>query len=98
MTTIPDLDPNREEVYSWFSNYRHSTFYTKTYTDEEVQMNVEEYLKHYNSDITSRVNLRRVKGQNIRAANVNSVITDVKSQLMDGVHPNNKGYKLMGEY
>ena len=98
VTTIPDLDPNREEVYSWFSNYRHSTFYTKTYTDEEVQMNVEEYLKHYNSDITSRVNLRRVKGQNIRAANVNSVITDVKSQLMDGVHPNNKGYKLMGEY
>ena len=98
VTTIPDLVPNREEVYSWFSNYRHSTFYTKTYTDEEVQMKVEEYLKHYNSDITSRVNLRRVKGQNIRAANVNSVITDVKSQLMDGVHPNNKGYKLMGDY
>ena len=98
VTTIPDLDPNREEVYSWFSNYRHSTFYSKTYSDEEVQMNVEAFLKYYNSDITSRVNLRREKGQNIRAANVNSVITDVKSQLMDGVHPNNEGYKLMGEY
>ena len=98
VTTIPPLDPNREEVYSWFSNYRHSPFYSKTYSDEEVQMNVEAFLKYYNSDITSRVNLRREKGQNIRAADVNSVITDVKSQLMDGVHPNNKGYKLMGEY
>ena len=98
VTSIPPLDPNRQEVYSWFSNYRHSSDWQTTYSDEEVQMNVEAFLKYYNSDITSRVNLRREKGQNIRAANVNSAITDVKSQLMDGVHPNNKGYKLMGEY
>ena len=98
VTTIPPLDPNRQEVYSWFSNYRHSSDWQKTYSDEEVQKNVEAFLKYYNSDITSRVNLRREKGQNIRAANANSAITDVKSQLMDGVHPNNKGYKLIGEY
>ena len=23
VTTIPDVDPNRQEVYNWFSNYRH---------------------------------------------------------------------------
>ena len=98
VTTIPDLDPNRQDVYSWFSNYRHSSDWQTTYTDDEVQMKVEASLKYYNSDITSRVNARRESGQNIRSANVNSAITDVKSQLMDGVHPNNIGYKLMGEY
>lgn len=39
-----------------------------------------------------------LKGPQLRNADVSSVITDVKTQLMDGVHPNNKGYKLMGEY
>ena len=39
-----------------------------------------------------------LKGPQLRNADVASVITDVKTQLMDGVHPNNKGYKLMGEY
>ena len=39
-----------------------------------------------------------LKGPQLRDADVSSVITDVKTQLMDGVHPNNKGYKLMGEY
>lgn len=39
-----------------------------------------------------------LKGPQLRNADVASVITDVKTQLMDGVHPNNNGYKLMGEY
>ncbi|MCR4796503.1 MAG: hypothetical protein K5898_15285 [Ruminococcus sp.] len=39
-----------------------------------------------------------LKGPQLRNADVSSVITDVKTQLMDGVHPNNTGYKLMGEY
>ena len=39
-----------------------------------------------------------LKGPQLRDADVSSVITDVKTQLMDGVHPNNKGYKLIGEY
>ena len=39
-----------------------------------------------------------LKGPQLRNADVSSVITDVKTQLMDGVHPNNKGYKLMGVY
>ena len=98
VTTIPNLDPNRNDVYSWFSNYRHSADWQTNYSDEEVEKFVQESLKYYNSDLTSKVNLRKESGQNIRAANVNSVITDVKNQLMDGVHPNNVGFKLMGEY
>ena len=38
------------------------------------------------------------EGTRIYSADVASVITDVKTQLMDGVHPNNTGYKLIGEY
>ena len=38
------------------------------------------------------------KGPYLYSADVASVITDVKTELADGVHPNNKGYKLMGEY
>ena len=68
------------------------------YPDEEVEKFVKESLKYYNSDLTSMVNLRKESGQNIRVANINSVITDVKNQLRDGVHPNEVGYKLMGEY
>ena len=98
VTTIPNLDPNRNDVYSWFSNYRHSADWQTNYSDEEVEKFVQESLNYYNSDLTSKVNLRKESGQNIRAANVNSAITDVKNQLKDGVHPNNVGFKLMGEY
>lgn len=98
VTTIPPLDPNREEVYDWFNNYRYLPFRHVVYTDPEVEAKVDFALKNYNNDITSRVNSRRLSGQNIRAADVNSVITNLKYQLNDGVHPNNDGYKAMGEY
>ena len=98
ITTIPDVEPNRSDVYSWFSNYRHSDDWQTTYSDEEVEKKVYEAFKFFNSDITSRANALKAAGKNIRAADVNSVITDVKTQLKDGVHPNDIGYKAMGEY
>ena len=98
VTTIPDLDPNREEVYTWFANYRHSANWQTIYPDKIVKMKVDEKLQEYNSDVTLIVNKRKESGQNIRAADVFNAITDVKTQLRDGVHPNDYGYKLMGEY
>ena len=98
VTTIPNVDPNREEVYSWFSNYRHSPDWKTLYTDEVAKMKVDLALKIFNSDITSIINLKEKLGKNIRYANINSVLSDVKSQLKDGVHPNEFGYKLMGDY
>ena len=68
------------------------------YPDEEVEKFVKESLKYYNSDLTSMVNLRKESGQNIRVANINSAITDIKNQLRDGVQPNEVGYRLTGEY
>ena len=98
ITTIPDVDPNRSDVYSWFGNYRHSDDWQTTYSDDQVEKLVKASLKFFNSDITSKANERKDAGQNIRAADVNSAITDVKTQLKDGVHPNEIGYKAMGEY
>ena len=98
VTTIPPVDPNREEVYSWFNNYRYNPSTLSKYTDKEVEANVESSLKYYNSDITSKIKSRQLSGQNVRTADVNSVFTNLKYQLNDGVHPNNVGYKAMGEY
>ena len=98
ITTIPDVDPNRKDVYSWFANYRHSDDWQTTYDDDQAEKLCKAFLKKFNEDVTEKANNRKKKGQNIRAANVYSAITDVKSQLKDGVHPNEVGYKAMGEY
>ena len=121
VTTIPDVDPNRQEVYSWFSNYRHSADWQTNYSDEEAEENILKTLHVYNANLNAEVLKKKNKsiisnydfsnginidfnnddsdeGLKLYTADVASVITDVKSQLMDGVHPNNKGYKLMGEY
>ena len=98
VTTIPDLDPNRDEVYSWFSNYRFSDNFKIKLPDIIVKLKVASFLQEFNSDVTSIANNRKELGQNVRAGDVNSAITDVSSQLKDGVHPNDSGYKLMGEY
>lgn len=119
VTTIPDVDPNRQEVYNWFSNYRHSADWQTNYSDEEAEEKIIKQLITYNSNLTALVqkkiavkitknwditserespDIQDLDGPYLRSADVASVITDVKTQLMDGVHPNNKGYKLMGEY
>lgn len=119
VTTIPDVDPNRQEVYNWFSNYRHSADWQTNYSDEEAEEKIIKQLITYNSNLTALVqkkiavkiannwditserespDIQDLDGPYLRYADVASVITDVKTQLMDGVHPNNKGYKLMGEY
>lgn len=119
VTTIPDVDPNRQEVYNWFSNYRHSADWQTNYSDEEAEEKIIKQLITYNSNLTALVqkmiavkiannwditserespDIQDLDGPYLRYADVASVITNVKTQLMDGVHPNNNGYKLMGEY
>lgn len=99
VTTIPDLDPNRSDVYSWFGNYRHSSDWQTTYTDDEVEISVDEAVTNYNKTVKSVVEKINSEGKtNVHFADVNSAVTDVKTQLKDGVHPNNTGYKLMGNY
>ena len=98
ITTIPDVDSNRNDVYSWFGNYRHSDDRQTLYEDDQAEKLVKTFLKNFNEDIIEKANKRMDKGENIRWANVYSAITKVKTQLKDRVHPNEVGYKTMGEY
>ena len=98
VTTIPDLDPNREGVYDWFANYRHLADWTPV-SDVNAEKWVTEQICEYNSQVKSLVESKQKSGvKNIYFSDVNSTITDVKSYLKDGVHPNDMGYELMGLY
>ncbi len=99
ITTIPDLEPNRSDVYSWFGNYRHSADWQTNYSDAEVEVYVKQQIDNYNAQVKELVEEKQAAGvSNIYYGNVNSAVTDVTTQLKDGVHPNDVGYKLMGEY
>ncbi|MBR6069174.1 MAG: hypothetical protein IKP78_01080 [Ruminococcus sp.] len=98
VTGIPDLDPNREGVYDWFSNYRHSADWQTQYDDATAEANIHKAVAEYNTIVETTVKQMQSTHKNIRPAYVQTAVTDVKSQLFDGVHPNNVGYKAMGEY
>ena len=51
ITTIPNLDPNRQDVYTWFSNYRHSDDWSTKYDDEDVFKNVQKVVDNYNNQV-----------------------------------------------
>lgn len=98
VTGIPDLDPNRSGVYDWFGNYRHSADWQTQYDDATAEANVHKAVASYDTEVEAVVERIRTTRSNVYPAYVQTVITDVKTQLFDGVHPNNIGYKAMGEY
>lgn len=116
---IPPVDPNRPEVYDWFSNYRHSADWQTQYTDDEAAEAIDLNIKIFNANIDSiamaknfewglshddfkvideqdRVTTLTILPKVAHIGNFEA-ITDVKTQLFDGVHPNNIGYKAIGE-
>lgn len=54
------------------------------------------YVDSYNQVIKDLVEKKKSEGANIELADVGSVIT--KDDLYDGVHPNEEGYKKIGEF
>ena len=56
-------------------------------------------MDNYNEQVKGVVEKLNKNGHNnVFFGNVNSAISDVTTQLKDGVHPNDIGYKLMGQY
>lgn len=98
VTGVPDLDPNRSGVYDWFGNYRHSADWQEQYDDATAEENVHKAVAFYDAEVEATVERVRQTRGNVYPAYVQTAITDVKTQLFDGVHPNNTGYKAMGEY
>ncbi len=97
LSTIPNVDPNRSDVYSWFGNYRHSADWQTQYSDEEAEAAIIQTIADYNADIAALAAKKQDQGRNVYLSEAPSAITDVKTQLFDGVHPNNIGYKAMGD-
>jgi lysophospholipase L1-like esterase len=99
VTTVPYLAPNEPDVYQWFLNYRHSADWTQQFNDEEAEKAVISQVDNYNRQVSELVSRKQSEGvKNIFAGDINSVLDDLKLQLKDGVHPNDTGYRLMGEY
>lgn len=97
LSTIPNVDPNRSDVYSWFGNYRHSADWQTQYSDEEAEAAIMQTIADYNADIAALVEKKQTQGRNVYLSDAPGAIADVKTQLFDGVHPNNDGYRAMGD-
>lgn len=100
ITTIPYFDA--KEVYSWLWAYGSSIpEYYEGSTDPEKQQQVIDkingFVDTYNQDIKELVSEMQTEGENVQFADINSVV-DIATDMYDGVHPNEAGYKKMGEY
>lgn len=99
--TIPDLNPNTKICFNWFKNYRYYKCKNNTkikYEDSEVKKKVNNNVKNFNKKITKVVDNFRKRNYNIRIDNLNKVIKNIDKYLFDGVHPNEIGFKLMGNF
>lgn len=97
LSTIPYVDPNRSEVYDWFGNYRHSADWQEQYSDEEAETAVIQTIDDYNLAVRFLAEKKQVEGKKVVLSDAPEMIKDVSTQLFDGVHPNNSGYKAMGK-
>ena len=93
VSTIPDMNPNTESVYHWFDNYRMDGI-----NDAEVKNEVNIYVKDFNNKIKEIIESYRSKNYNIEIVDLNPIVKDIDNLFADGVHPNNKGYKIIGDF
>lgn len=99
VSSVPHMQPNRTEVYDWFSAYRHSPDWQTSYSDEEVEAAVEAAVDSYNESVREMVEQRQrdsAEDQRIFFIPIHEAVDDLELLLADGVHPNNEGYRSMG--
>ena len=93
INTIPYMNPNHEANYNWFPYYRKDNI-----DDIEVKNDVNNNVKKYNNKIKEIIEDYRNKNYNIRIEDLNPIIKDLDNLFIDGIHPNNNGYKIIGEF
>ncbi len=94
VTTIPYMDATNSEVYTWFTHY--DDYYLVS--QDELAKEINSCVDSYNAQIKEMVERKISEGcKNIQYADINSVV-NYKTELRDGVHPNDTGYQKMGEY
>ena len=93
VATIHDINTNVKNIYKVFKNYRKDNC-----SDDEVKNKVNDYVMKFNKEITEIVEKYRNNNYKIRIKDLNPVIKDIDNLFYDGIHPNDKGYKIMGEF
>ena len=93
VSTIIDINPNNKNDYTWFNHYRKGKI-----EDNEVKRIVNDYVRKYNNEIKRIVEDYKNRKYNIRIGDLNPFIKDINKLTFDGVHPNNAGYKIIGEF
>ena len=91
VATIPDMNPNIKKT--GFGVYQ-----IDNYSEDEAKNKVNDYIMKFNKEITGIIEDYRNKNYNIRIGDLNPVIKDIDNLFYDGIHPNDKGYKIMGEF
>ena len=93
VSTILDLDPNHKYNYFWFDNYRKENI-----NDFDVKNMVDNYVIRYNNKIKEIIKDFENRGYNIKIEDGNKVIKNFDKLMIEGVHPNNDGYKKLGDF
>lgn len=92
VSTIPDIDV--ELVESWLWAYGDVKWNN---TLEDFTAIVQGHIDTYNASISTLVAKMQSEGKSVRFADIHSVV-DYKTDMYDGVHPNEQGYENMGRY
>lgn len=98
---IQQLDPNRPEVYDWFSNYRHSADWQTSIPDEEAEAAVRKNVDVFNANLRALTVQLSEQDEEMysRLHYMGDCVIDAErteEYLFDGVHPNNEGYAMIG--
>ncbi|MBQ8823904.1 MAG: hypothetical protein IJZ64_01580 [Ruminococcus sp.] len=93
VASIPDIDVSiRHDWLGWYG--------INVWQDggiEELTTVVQSSIDNYNASIKEMVENMQSQGKSVRFGDINSVV-DYKTDLYDGVHPNEAGYENMGLY
>ena len=93
VASIPDIDVSIR--YDWLGGYGVDVWQDGGI--EELTTIVQSSIDNYNASIKEMVKNMQSQGKSVRFGDINSVV-DYKTDLYDGVHPNEIGYENMGLY
>ena len=95
VSTIPDIDAYTRA--DWLGAYGINAWGSTQEEKDQLMETVTGCIDTYNTSIYNLVLKMQGEGKNVQFADINSVV-DYKTDLYDGVHPNEAGYENMGNY
>ncbi len=93
LASVPYIDA--EVRYDWLGNYGWNLGYDTSGPNAELTAYVQECVDTYNAGVETLAESLAAQDYNVGFSDINSKV-DMKTQLADGVHPNESGYESMG--